>query len=137
MGSRPCTSVSDQQATEQEWRGPDRQNTGWCRHEVILARFAVSFLRSFWGPILGPRFGLLIKFILGTHFEGPKTGPNFGPKAVPFFAQKTRPLLHKKRPLFGKFGLSGQLALAKLAIRSAVQGTLLAAEFPCHGEAGA
>ena len=80
---------------------------------------------------------MLIVVVLGTHFEGPKTGPNFGPKTVPFFAQKTRPLLHKKRPLFGKFGLSGQLALAKLAVRSAVQGTLLAAEFPCHGEAGA
>ena len=105
MGSRPCTSVSDQQATEQEWRGPDRQNTGWCRHEVILARFAVSFLKSFWGPILGPRFGLLIKFILGTHFEGPKTGPNFGPKTVPFFAQKNAPSVAQKEAPFWQIRL--------------------------------
>ena len=87
----------------------------------------------FWGPILGPRLGLLIAFVLGTHFEGPKTGPFFGTKIGPFFAQKIGLFCAKNAPFLSKFDLSGQLALAKLAVRPAIQGTV-AAEFPCHGE---
>ena len=95
----------------------DLQSTGRCRREVILVRFAASFLRPLLGPILGPRLGLLIIFIFGTNFEGPKTGPFFGPKIGPFFEQKWGRIL-------GKFGLSaGQLVLAKLAVRPADQGT--------------
>ena len=91
----------------------------------------------FWGPILGPRLGLLIAFVLRTHFEVPKTAPFLGPKIGPFFAQEIGLFCAKSAPFLSKFGLSGQLALAKLAVRPAVQGTALAAEFPCHGEAGA
>ena len=65
----------------------DLQSTGRCRREVILVRFAASFLRPLLGPILGPRLGLLIIFIFGTNFEGPKTGPFFGPKIGPLLSK--------------------------------------------------
>ena len=78
----------------------DLQSTGRCRREVILVRFAASFLRPLLGPILGPRLGLLIIFIFGTNFEGPKTDPFFGPKIGPLFMQKLGPFLCKNGAVF-------------------------------------
>ena len=91
----------------------------------------------FWGPILGPRLGLLIVFVLGTHFEATKKVHFWGPKLGHFLHKKLAFFAQEVGLFLSKFGLSGQLALAKLAVRPAVQGTAFAAEFPCHGEAGA
>ena len=136
-GSRQCTSASDSQATEQEWHEPDRQSARWCRHDVILARFAVPFLMffvaRFWGRnsacLLYLYWERILRAQKRVNFWGPKLG-HFLHKKLAYFAQEVGLFL-------SKFGLSGQLALAKLAVRPAVQGTAFAAEFPCHGEAGA
>ena len=80
----------------------DLQSTGRCRREVILVRFAASFLRPFRGPILGPRLGLLIIFIFGTNFEGPKTDPFLDPKLGPFLCKNWALFCVKMGPCFGQ-----------------------------------
>ena len=46
----------------------DLQSTGRCRREVILVRFAASFLRLLRGAILGPRLWLAYYIYIWNEF---------------------------------------------------------------------
>ena len=97
---------------------------------VSRSRFWCFFGARFWGRnsacLLYLYWERILRAQKRVNFWGPKLG-HFLHKKLAYFAQEVGLFL-------SKFGLSGQLALAKLAVRPAVQGTALAAEFPAMGK---